>query len=621
MKYTIEKVNTLNMLYSKTKPDYKLHTKIRDEEYEYIIKFNKYIPNTVDLKDLKLKLSSINLSLLNDLSTLYQDHEMMLTLTCIFLALTYEDDISMINKNRRIRLWLNKLKNNNVSSTYNHVFLSSLKEIEDLIILKTEKLTSSSFKTNINENISHDIFIGLFGTNNLRKINNNIVYVIGGFTLSPVYMSDNNEILTWGLAQSTVSTHYAIYEKILPSTDLKRFLYESTTIEFLQIYLQLLYTLGLANSQIDFCHNDLHDENVLIKKMNKNEVDIFYPKFGTLDKDIYVRSKYLAVIIDLGMAHIKYNNKHFGPCGFERYGITHNRSFILGDAFRVLLCCYHQVVKINNYLVEDVIKKIFKFFSNEDIDEFSSNLSTFHILPYNPDFTYRIEDLIEYVISSFPSYMKYVIKDATNNTSLSVCKTVPNILDTLGVNEPPRTKYCFELYDILSSDITDDFRKLTIANSKPSVLKIVFADLQLIRLNSTDLLSRLISLNFTLKSLPKIDDLIVQTDNTLMTTYFHTIEILIRLWDEFMMLNVRYESLDYVVYHFMINITDKDIRLIRKNVLLIIKFLKKITTKISKIKLKYESDDLIYKKWKELFNIYDLFFTGIDHRAIYRHLA
>jgi hypothetical protein len=217
--------------------------------------------------------------------------------------------------------------------------------------------------------------------------------------------------------------------------------------------------------------------------------------------------------------------------------------------------------------------------------------------------------------------MKYVIKDATNNTSLSVYKSVPNILDTLGVNEPPRTKYCFELYDILSSDITDDFRKLTITNSKPSILKIVFADLQLIRLNSIDLLSRLISLNFTLKSLPKIDNLIVQTDNTLMTTYFHTIEILIRLWDEFMMLNVRYESLDYVVYHYMINITDKDIRLIRKNVLLIIKFLKKITTKISKIKLKYESDDLIYKKWKELFTTYDLFFTGIDHRAIYRHLV
>ena len=105
--------------------------------------------------------------------------------------------------------------------------------------------------------------------------------------------------------------------------------------EFLQIYLQVLNPLNLAYKKFDFTHYDLHSENVLIQEL---PYPISIPFYHPDGRTLYLRTNFLARIIDYGTAHVKIEGQHFGVFRAENRGqIFPDRSFPMHDAYKLLL--------------------------------------------------------------------------------------------------------------------------------------------------------------------------------------------------------------------------------------------------------------------------------------------
>jgi len=613
MKYTLTDLVELSDYYKSLLPNYKLYNKIKIEEFNLLSIFNAQLFDNINIKELQTQLSNIDIEIISDYNLgKFQDYTFMSTLTCIFGALSYEDNMCPINKQKRIRQWLRLVKKIG-SSRQNHVFLSSLKDYEDLFVIKTTK----NCRININhENVIHDMFIGIYGTNILRRIINNIAFVIGGFTLSPLYISSNdNEILTWGIEQSTISTQYVIYEKIFPSVDLKHFLIKCSPADFLSLYLQILYTLKIANETIDFAHNDLHCENILVRKFCDDDFDMYY---RDTSKDVYIHSRFMAILIDLGMSHIKYKDKHYGPFGFERYGITYDSNFIIGDAFRLLISSYNVVINKNKSIC-DIIDIIFSFFSDESITDFKNKLPLFNILlPKNEYKNMNMSVLIDFILDKCSVYTNDIVSNVPRNKTIigfpsDNNNNITTILSELGVNEPTIPRKCFELYDIISSIKNPEKIKSIISSFKPHVLKCVFTDVQILKLDSQDILNRLINLKYSIREAPEIKSIMLQTDNAITESYFIDVETLVRIWDDMLLLNVTYEAVDFVIWHYMVKIKETDIILINLNFKNIIKYVKRITKKILGIKRLIKRTDYIIDKWSNLFEHYFNFFAHVNY--------
>ena len=97
---------------------------------------------------------------------------------------------------------------------------------------------------------------------------------------------------------------YILIEKLDGFTNLFYFLSKHRLKNMDEILFQVLLSLEMARTKFDFCHLDLHFNNILVKELDE-EVDLcYYLPIGTYT----IRTKYLAVIIDYGFSYINVNN-------------------------------------------------------------------------------------------------------------------------------------------------------------------------------------------------------------------------------------------------------------------------------------------------------------------------
>jgi len=107
--------------------------------------------------------------------------------------------------------------------------------------------------------------------------------------------------------------------------------------EFLQIYLQILNALNVAYKEFDYTHFDLHADNVLIQVL---PYDVNVPFYAPDGRIMYIKTNYLARIIDYGMSHVLLQGQHFGKYGLDTYNVFAEESFPMHDAYKLLLFTY-----------------------------------------------------------------------------------------------------------------------------------------------------------------------------------------------------------------------------------------------------------------------------------------
>jgi hypothetical protein len=135
------------------------------------------------------------------------------------------------------------------------------------------------------------------------------------------------------------------------------------------VIFQLFSALHLAHRMIDFTHYDLHENNVLVKKL-PHKVSIPYRN----ELGNYIVTRYIPIIIDFGFSHIVHLDKHYGAeaQGPVDYGSRMNRSFPLHDIFRFFFGVREQLSRHPvNYRLLFKLEEYFFLNSSKTFETFS----------------------------------------------------------------------------------------------------------------------------------------------------------------------------------------------------------------------------------------------------------
>jgi serine/threonine protein kinase len=248
--------------------------------------------------------------------------------------------------------------------------------------------------------LTHEVFVGLLGTNQLRKYIPNFSFIYGGFACSPPIIGSDEKVKDFCTSlRPGKPLNYALYENVTPAISAHDLIRRMSGEEFLNFYMQLVLALAVAHEQILFTHFDLHDKNVLAKQLD-SPVNILYPVRG---KEYHIKTSYIATIIDYGFSSFEYQGMRFSSLGSLVSYIGNVKDFPLYDAFKFLASAFITAANAKNSSVLAVIREIFIYFTPERPEEFVEvDSHWFNALPA------RVADLdlaylIDYLISLEPS--------------------------------------------------------------------------------------------------------------------------------------------------------------------------------------------------------------------------
>lgn len=335
----------------------------------------------------------------------FYDPAVLQSALCVMGAMVYmQPDLpGTIKPNERLREWFTQLKRVGTDSTAGYAFRADMKDSKDVFIVKTAQNPAT-------DDLQHELFIGLFGLNQLRSTKSgvpvyNFAYIFGGFKCSPPIVSKTllaETAVAWcNNLKDTVN--YVLYENIVPSISMREYVATCTPEQFLNIYLQVMYALRKAHRVADFTHNDLHDENVLVRTITSS--DPFQIMYETELGTEYLLANRLATLIDYGYSHIQYRRRHYSVQYFEEIGIDPNASFPMYDAYKLLLMSMRTMLDKGNRPTFEIATQILHFFNQEETPEEvvrkqSENLYHLPNLPTLMNLTF--DQLTRYIRSQCP---------------------------------------------------------------------------------------------------------------------------------------------------------------------------------------------------------------------------
>lgn len=194
----------------------------------------------------------------------------------------------------------------------------------------------------LKDNLIHEAAIGLYITNKMRHEVPNFMYVYGYTKCSPVIL-DGKDVLTWCTAKEP-SVSYLINENISNSVSFGHFIQDPSLDfkDFKSVFLQIPNALNRAFKRYKYVHNDLHHDNILVRRFDKT---IAVPYYGTGDTILgYILTRFVPFIIDYGMSSGQIGAEHIGPLGFARSGILLGKPFPMYDIYK-LLCFLSQMLQ------------------------------------------------------------------------------------------------------------------------------------------------------------------------------------------------------------------------------------------------------------------------------------
>nr|QBK90684.1 MAG: protein kinase [Pithovirus LCPAC104] len=369
------------------------------------------------------------------ISERFYDLNVMESVSCIINSIYQISNKEYVTPIENIKNWLRNLYLINVESLEGYVFNVGLEEIKNVFVIKTPKEDK--------QDLTHELFIGL-NINKLRKNIPNFVYTFGGFFCSKLFSEDSN-VLGWCNTEKN-STDFIITEFIYPNVTLRNFLKTCSFDDFLAIYLQILYALDFANKKLDFTHYDLHDQNVLIKTLD----EYVYIPYTTERGLEYINTNKIAVIIDFGFSHIKYNDKSFGVYDYIQYGVLYKSSFPLFDAYKILLFSIRQMEYEKDCYNKTA--EIIKFFNNTTHPE--EIIETQRTFNYGIYITKNIKKIKIFHLTTFirnnfnPDFIGNIKIKTQKILNCEKCMSSQDVNEFVGINKYPFSDTLFEFYDL-----------------------------------------------------------------------------------------------------------------------------------------------------------------------------
>lgn len=356
----LEKLNQAKLFYSQPEIAEKVSKQNLQqlEQESQLIKSGSYVTRVNATYGTEGIASLNEASVINSVKNKYYDPNVMSAtsriLETIFYGVPYSD-VSV--QNLLIRRWIKNAKKIGAESAYGDVFLTQFGTTQGAFVIKTSKSPDD-------KGLVHELFVGLYGTNQLRTEIPNFAYVFGGFDCSPSFVAGKNEPASvCSINDKNKFVKYVVYENIMPSESMSEYCGRCTTDEFHAKYLQILFALNRAYQVCEYTNYDLHSQNVLIRNLNTKRLTIPYIFEG---EKIYVNDDAVATIIDNGRAHIRVGDKNYGYYGAYSYGVDPMKGNPVHDAYKLLCWSLFDMRAKNNTKTFNEVSKLLKYFNQNE---------------------------------------------------------------------------------------------------------------------------------------------------------------------------------------------------------------------------------------------------------------
>lgn len=302
-------------------------------------------------------------------------------------------DISNGNKS-----WMKSMNIMNVNSKQGFVYISKILSNKIQIIIKTPR------DTNYFNQLLAEYFIGIYSINNLRYKIPTFAYTLGAFIDNAPGIKEH--IKKSKQKKNSEKSIFILYEKIEGESLGDMLRYNFTFKNWLIIFLQVLFSLEIAQRECSFTHFDLHCENLMVKNTTESYSFLLDDKMYTINN-----GGYTPVIIDFGMSTTKIDNKTIGIFGYSIYGVVN--FMIQGyDMYKYMISSIRFTSSEN---LRDDIKNIFKFYGNDDPYNIflSREITTASVefckrVSYSKAGTYTPMMLINWLLDNYPFLKNYL---------------------------------------------------------------------------------------------------------------------------------------------------------------------------------------------------------------------
>lgn len=420
----------------------------------------QYCPGNIDPKEIVKRLHSLNANnVKSELRERFYNQELFKAMSCITSSAYYYESETSLSQRERIHEIYSKLRQIGAESAVGYALSGGLKDItNDVFVLKAPRNPIDK------DELKHECSVAFYGTNQLRP---HFAYVYGMIVCAPPFIdSSTKDVMAWCETNKS-AVAYAVYENISPAVSFQDYCKKCSAYDFMMYYLQVLMALKLAVNTCGFTHYDLHNENVLLRKVSEEPFYLPY-KWGT-DK-IYLKSNgYVSTIIDYGMSHIQLRDnqtgeiRHFGKAGetsWEAVGIYRDRANPICDVYKLLGFSMNTFLS-SNKAVFTTLAPLLRYFNKTEAPEIiianQDTRSTYYAFPDMPNFS--LDDYIQFC-ADFAAQLGYTDIVATKpagpvmSCEEGMCKKFYEEMSYVGINLNEKVSIpmtFLEFYDVIGT--------------------------------------------------------------------------------------------------------------------------------------------------------------------------
>jgi len=349
----------------------------------------------------------------------YYDTEKLKHLQCALKSI-FMPSVGHITVQQKIKDWIRNPKIIGTPSKNGYVMIANFTQINDLIILKSPKKKQ--------RDLNHEYFVGTI-LNNLRRKIPNFALVLGGFKCSPPFFEKKEPEIWCNIDNPNISVQYVLYENIAPARRVIDVVKSSKFNNFLPYLLQIAFSLKEAEVY-EFSHNDLHLDNIMIRKNTTNKKWIQYRHHNRL---VYIKANEIATFIDFGEANITVLGEKFGTTGNEKIGVYRDTANPVRDFIRFFLSAAIEAVNSNFNFYKQAERFIMSLFSDyyDHNDLLKYEQMWFALPPPNYFLKYpKMDDIIDLLQKVYPANFKYYVHDQPqSNERVMSCEVEGNCAD------------------------------------------------------------------------------------------------------------------------------------------------------------------------------------------------
>ena len=303
------------------------------------------------------------------------------------------DNSGIFSTNRKLKNWLQGSKLEKIIGNEEGKYEGTMKKETDkypfyLIFSKEPK---------DNEKLLHDYFISSFCLNNLRRKGNLCFpYTYGLFSCSPPLINENTkEVITWCRGSSDTSSLYLVKENISSFPSLEDEISRLTGSQFLNIYLQIAYSLSYAYELYRFTHYNLKASNVTLRQLDAK----YQLRYNTESRDTYMTVEHIPLLTHFYSSYVVYEGKGYGIFTQLQNGVRPESGFPIHDCYKLLMTSAFKAKEVDNQDIFEVCSVIFKFFNKDE--SLQDALSRQLVNEYNLPFIEPFKNIPIYVLTAY----------------------------------------------------------------------------------------------------------------------------------------------------------------------------------------------------------------------------